>query len=148
MVGMPSVRRTVTVRPPLERVRDYLRDFGHVVEWDPPTSEVEQITPGPVQTGTEWRVVTTFKGRRSTLVYKLTGDAPRTLIFVGTNKTVTATDEIGLRAVPAGTEVDYQARLDFHGLAKLVGPLLGREFERIADGTAVRLVQVLNGLTD
>ncbi|WP_099897448.1 SRPBCC family protein [Streptomyces sp. TLI_171] len=142
---MIEVQRVMAVRRPAAEVLDYLADFGHAVEWDPGTEQCERVDAGPVGPGARWRNVSVFRGRRTELAYVLESWEPDRLRFVGRNRTVTATDEITVRPDGAGASVHYRARLRFHGLARLAGPLLRREFERLADATARRLPEVLDG---
>ncbi|MFD7453712.1 SRPBCC family protein [Kitasatospora sp. NPDC059827] len=142
---MISVERTVFVdRPPGEVLR-YLADFGHTPQWDPGTESCTRLDSGPVAEGACWRNVSRFRGRRTELRYSLEHYGPDRLVFVGRNRTVTATDDITVRASAPGTVVRYRASLRFNGLARLAAPFLRAEFERLADAVAARLPVVLAG---
>jgi len=130
---MVDVSRTLTVRTPLPAVVDYLKDFAHAEEWDPGTVTCVQTTEGPVGIGTEWRNVSQFRGKETTLTYRLDRVEERRLVFVGTNKTATSTDDITFAETADGTAITYHAHVVFHGLAKLVDPLMKKEFDRLGD---------------
>jgi carbon monoxide dehydrogenase subunit G len=130
---MVDVSRTLTVRTPLPAVVDYLKDFAHAEEWDPGTVSCVQTTDGPVGIGTEWRNVSQFRGKETTLTYRLDRAEDRRLVFVGTNKTATSTDDITFAGVDEGTTITYHAHVVFHGLAKLADPFMKKEFDRLGD---------------
>lgn len=65
---------------------------------------------------------------------------PARLLFVGENKTVTATDDLTFRVRSATTTLlTYTASLRFKGVARLAAPFLRPEFERLADEVAATL---------
>ncbi|WP_352230308.1 SRPBCC family protein [Kitasatospora phosalacinea] len=139
------VREMRTVRPAGE-VLAYLADFAHAAEWDPGTAECVPLGAGPPVPGARWRNVSVFRGRRTELVYELAARESDRLVFVGRNRTVTATDEILVDPSPdgSGAVVRYRARLRFHGVARLAEPFLRREFGRLADAVEQRLPAVLD----
>lgn len=143
---MAQVERTLTVRTPVERVAAYLADFAHTEEWDPGTVSCTRSDEGPIVPGARWHNVSEFRGRRTELDYRLTRRDAGRVTFVGRNKTATSTDDFGLSAGPDGTTVRYRATIEFHGLAKLAGPFLKREFERLGDEVVPKLTKVLEGL--
>jgi carbon monoxide dehydrogenase subunit G len=140
---MVAVHRTITVERPLDEVVAYLADFGNTETWDPGTVSCARVGDGPVAVGARWRNVSRFRGRTTELDYRLDRLEPARLVFVGTNRTVTATDDLVFGTAGDSTVVDYRATLDFKGPARLVAPFLRAEFERLADQVAVRLPQVL-----
>ncbi|MET8848979.1 SRPBCC family protein [Amycolatopsis sp. NPDC004625] len=143
---MVQVERTVTVGAPIGPVAEYLADFAHTEEWDPGTISCSRTSPGPIEVGTQWHNVSEFRGRRTELEYRLTRRSAGRVTFVGKNKTATSTDDFTLTAGPDGTTVRYQATIEFNGWAKLAGPLLKREFERLGDEVAPALSRVLGAL--
>lgn len=131
---MVQVSRTLTVRPDVATVVDYLRDFANAEQWDPGTVTCVRIGDGPVEIGTEWRNTSVFRGKETTLVYRLEQAGPTRLVFVGRNKTATSTDTITFRALDGGgTEVTYAVDVVFHGIARLADPFMRKEFDRLGD---------------
>lgn len=142
---MVDVERVFTVTAPLTEIHSYLRDFANAEEWDPGTISCSQSSAGPVAVGTTWKNVSEFRGKETELTYTLTKDSPDHLQFVGENKTVTSTDDIGLAAVDGGTRITYHADFEFHGLAKLAVPFVKGELESLGDKTEAQMTTVLNG---
>ncbi|GJF33267.1 polyketide cyclase [Kitasatospora sp. NE20-6] len=140
---MVAVRRIITVERPADAVAAYLADFARTEEWDPGTVSCTRTDDGPVGVGARWHNVSRFRGRTTELSYRLVRHDPGRLVFVGENRTVTATDDITVTATGPGAVVDYRATLEFKGLARLAAPFLRAEFERLADGVAERLPEVL-----
>ncbi|PYC65457.1 polyketide cyclase [Streptomyces tateyamensis] len=136
---MITVERTIIVERPAGEVLTYLADFGNTPAWDPGTESCTRLDSGPVAAGSRWLNVSRFRGRRSELNYRLETYEPGRLVFVGSNRTVTATDDITVRPEGVRTVLVYRAQLRFHGLARLAAPVLRAEFERLADAVAEQL---------
>ncbi|KPI32706.1 SRPBCC family protein [Streptomyces sp. NPDC048253] len=141
---MVEVERVLTVRHPLDEVVRYLADFSHAQMWDPGTVTCERLGGGTMSVGTEWRNVSEFRGRRTELRYRLVRWEPDRLTFVGRNKTATSTDDMRFEEHAGVTQLTYRAHVDFHGLARLAGPLLQREFERLGDEVSERLPRAVD----
>src|ERR1700754_435726 len=109
---MVDVSRTLTVRAARPDVVNYLKDFANAESWDPGTVSCTQVTDGPVGVGTEWRNVSEFRGRETTLTYRLERLADDELVFVGRNKTATSTDTLSFTTLDSGgTSIPYPAPL-------------------------------------
>ncbi|MFF3448410.1 SRPBCC family protein [Streptomyces sp. NPDC002667] len=131
---MIEVERTLTLRHPLPDVVAYLADFSHAEEWDPGTVTCRPAKAGvPLAEGAEWLNVSTFRGRRTELRYRLARREDQRLTFVGRNRTATSTDDLTFREESGATVLTYRARIEFHGLARLATPFLRGEFERLGD---------------
>lgn len=141
---MITVQRSLLVSLPMDELVTYLQDFGRTEQWDPGTVRCARIDGGPVRTGSSWRNTSRFRGRTTELVYQLETQEPAHLVFVGRNKTVTATDDMRFeRHSGTATLLTYRASLRFKGLARLVTPFLRPEFERLADQVVERLPRAL-----
>lgn len=132
---MNITERTFEVSRDVETVVNYLADFGNAEQWDPGTQSCVRVGDGPVGVGASWHNVSEFNGRQTELEYRLDMMEPGHLVFVGENKTATSTDEI--RVVPAGSgsKITYRSEVVFHGIAKVAGPFVQHEFERLGDKT-------------
>jgi carbon monoxide dehydrogenase subunit G len=132
-----TVRRTITVGKPAAAVFAYLSDFATAVEWDPGTVSCRRIkdgSPQPTGLGAEYENVSRFKGRETTLRYRVERFEPeRTIALRGRNKTVTSVDTISLVGHDGSTEVGYQADFSFNGVARFAEPLLRKSLEKLAD---------------
>jgi carbon monoxide dehydrogenase subunit G len=145
--AMVSVQRTFVVDQPLEVVVDYLKDFSRAQEWDPGTKSCRrEDAEGPVQVGATWHNVSEFRGRETELDYRLEVLKADHLTFVGQNRTATSTDDLSFTTSGEGTAITYRAHVEFHGLAKLAGPFLQSEFERLGDQTEKQMTRVINDL--
>ena len=144
---MIRVVRRFTVAKPATAVIDYLKDFGHAVDWDPGTESCRRQDSGPVGVGSRWHNVSRFLGRRAELSYELTVLEPGHLVFIGTNDGATSTDDIQITSLPGGdSEVSYRVSLKLHGVSKLAAPVVKIAFERIADRTAGQMSEVIAAL--
>ncbi|WP_442805788.1 SRPBCC family protein [Streptomyces sp. NBC_01341] len=122
----------------------YMADFSHTEQWDPGTISCRQVDAGaPVEVGTTWLNVSSFRGRRTELRYELTRMDDDRLTFVGRNGTATSTDDLHFEPDSGGTRITYRARVEFHGLARLATPVLKREFERLGDEVSEQLPAAL-----
>jgi hypothetical protein len=114
-------------------------------ECDPGTLSCRPARAGaPVANGAEWLNVSTFRGRRTELRYRLVRLEDRRLTFVGRNRTATSTDDLTIHEENGVTLLTYRARIDFHGPARLASPFLRGEFERLGDEMAHRMPQAVN----
>ena len=144
---MPDTQRSFTVHAPMDIVLDYLRDFTRAQEWDPGTKSCVRLDEGPIAVGSRWHNVSHVAGKDTELEYTLQQLDRDRLIFIGQNASATSTDDIALTALGIeDTEVTYTSHIEFHGLAKLAGPLLAHRFEQLGDDTQANLVRILNGL--
>jgi carbon monoxide dehydrogenase subunit G len=143
---MPDTERTFTVNQPPTVVQEYLQDFGRATEWDPGTESCTRTDSGPIAVGATWHNVSKIAGRTTELEYRLDRLDPGHIVFIGTNKTATSTDDITLSPVGAGTEINYRSHIEFHGLAKVAGPLMDPILERLGNKTQDNLVRILNAL--
>ena len=104
---MVDVSRTFTVRQPREVIVAYLRDFAHAEQWDPGTVECTQEDDGPIALGTRWHNKSKLYGISTELTYELTRDDPNHIVFSGSNKTATTSDDLSFTDRGDGTTVSY-----------------------------------------
>jgi carbon monoxide dehydrogenase subunit G len=143
---MVSVNRTFTVAKPIEEVVKYLADFAHAQAWDPGTVTCTRIDSGPVRVGSKWDNVSEFRGRKTSLEYRLVSLEPDRLVLEGVNKTVTSTDDMSFTAVPEGTRVSYTATLEFTGIIKFFDWALKGELNKLGDKVEKQMPAVINAL--
>ena len=111
------------------------------------TKSCKPIGPGPIAVGSTWHNVSVFRGKETELTYRLVGREAGRLVFEGTNKSATSTDDMSFEALPAGgSRITYQANIEFHGLIKLVGWAVQGQFDKLGDLTQVQMTRVINGL--
>ena len=142
---MAHARETVSSSRSQQEAFDFLSDFTSTAEWDPGVVRAAKLTDGPVGVGTRFRVEANFMGRTTPLVYVMTAyEPPRRFVVSGENSTVTSLDEVTVETDGAGSQVTYDAERKLKGPAKLLDPLLGLAFGRIADKAIAGLRKALN----
>jgi hypothetical protein len=119
-------------RSPAE-VFAYLAHFSHATQWDPGVVSATDITPGPPDRGSRYRLVTRFLGRSVPLEYRIEEiDTPRRVVLGAENAMVRSTDVIEVAAAPGGgSTVTYEATLTVKGPSVLLTPLVALAFRRI-----------------
>lgn len=141
---MIKVERVMHSNRTRDEIVAYMADFSHAEQWDPGTITCRQVNANdPVEVGTEWLNVSSFRGRRTELRYELTRMSNERLTFAGRNKTATSTDDLHFEPHPGGTRITYGAQVEFHGIARLAAPLLKREFGRLGDEVSQQLPAAL-----
>lgn len=141
-----TVERSFKVAASAATVTAYLEDFTHTEAWDPGTVRCRRLDEGPLGVGARWENTSRFRGRESTLQYRLVTREPHRLVFHGTNRTVAATDDIAVRPHAEGSLVTYRATLTFQGIFRFAEPFLRRSFEALADAVQAKLPGVLDSL--
>jgi len=112
----------------------YLSDFTTAPEWDPGTLACERLDEGPLGEGSEFRLLASVLGRKTSLVYRIVEyDPPNAVTFRGENATAISLDRITFEPSDTGTTVTYDADLTLKGWLKVAGPLFGPVFKRIGD---------------
>lgn len=122
---------TMDVPTPPAAVHAYVSDFKNLPRWDPTIKRVEQITPGPVGTGTRYLVVLSFLGAESQMDYGVREFQPPTrAVLTGVAANAVATDTITIEPTPAGSRLTWQAEITLAWPARLLDPLLKLFFSR------------------
>jgi carbon monoxide dehydrogenase subunit G len=144
---MARYRATVDTPRELEDVFAYLIDFSTTREWDPGVLDAERLNDAAVGEGTEFRLVTEFLGRKTSLIYRIVEyDPPRAVTFRGENATVISNDRIIFEAVGHGTRIAYDADLALKGPLRIADPLLGLAFNRVGDRALAGLRHKLSAM--
>ena len=154
---MVDVERKITVHTSADAVVGYLKDFANAEQWDPGTVSCVRVGSGepdggggaiggPIGVGARWHNVSNFRGRETELDYRLDRLEARRVVFVGTNRTATSTDDLTITEEPGGTVITYHANIVFHGLAKLADPFLKWQFEKLGDEVVGTMTTALMAL--
>lgn len=138
------VERTFTVSLPIEAVFAYLSDFENTEEWDPGTVSTKR-TSGDGGLGTTYANKSKFMGRETELDYEtIAYEEPSLFSCRGRNKTATATDTMTFTRDVDRTQIHYRADFEFHGLVKLVAPLVVKpKLDSLADETIEQIQKTL-----
>jgi len=131
---MARYKATVDSPHSPDAVFAYLSDFTNAQEWDPGTVQSERLGEGALGEGAEFRLVASFLGRKTTLIYRIVEyDPPTAVTFHGENASVVSLDRITFEPSDGGTRVTYDADLTLNGWLRFADPLLGLAFKRIGD---------------
>ncbi|WP_042434713.1 SRPBCC family protein [Streptacidiphilus anmyonensis] len=141
-----TVERSFRVDASRSAVAAYLEDFTHTQQWDPGTVACRRLDVGPIAVGARWENTSRFRGRETTLHYRLLIRRPERLVFRGENRTVQATDDIAILPNGPGSLITYRATLRFKRVFRLAEPLLRGAFDELADAVQARLPEVLETL--
>jgi carbon monoxide dehydrogenase subunit G len=117
-----------------DEVFAYLSDFANTAEWDPGIDRAGKITPGAIDLGTAFRVVSKAMGQEIPFTYRVTEyDAPRSICLVGESSAIVSRDRMTFEQVESGTRVTYEADLSLKGVFTLAEPALRLGFKRVGD---------------
>jgi hypothetical protein len=142
---MAHYQTTVNARGDLEYVFAYLGDFSNCRAWDPSVSEAIRLDDGPLGLGSQFRVVATFLGRNIQLEYVTTTyEPPHRVVFTATLPRLVSVDEITIAQDHDVTSVTYRSDLRALGNFRLLDPLLGFFFQRLASRAREGLERELN----
>lgn len=140
---MITVKRTLVVNVPADRIYAYLVDFETAAEWDAGTVRCTR-TGGDGGIGTTYDNVSKFLGRETTLVYTVTAlEQDRLIAWKGENTSVVSDDTITLSPSGTGTQVTYVAEFTFKGFSKYAAPLLSPALNKLGDNTQQTLRDAL-----
>ena len=74
-----------------------------------------------------------MRGRVAPMEYRITTfEAPRRVVLTGEGSGVSAVDEIRFEPTDTGTRIDYTADIRLGGWMRLIQPLVGGAFEKLA----------------
>jgi hypothetical protein len=102
----------------------YLATFSNAAHWDPGTLAAEALDPGRVTTGSRFRLVVSFLGRRLPLTYEVTHYSVenRDVLLEATSGPLQARDRITVAAAAADDAAAEQALAVTAAEAALSGP--------------------------
>jgi carbon monoxide dehydrogenase subunit G len=134
---MPRLHETIDTRLPIDETFAFIGDFANCPAWDPNTVSSERIDPGPVGVGARYALGVRQRGSVVPMEYRVVAWEPgRRVVLAGEGSNVRATDEIRFETTPAGTRVDYTADINLTGWMRLVQPLAGGAFRKLATDAA------------
>ncbi len=130
---MTRLRETIQTALPIDAAFGLIADFANSQRWDPGVATSERIDPGPVGLGARYRLGVRMRGRVAPMEYRITTFEPsRLVVLTGSGSNISAVDEIRFSEVAGGTQIDYTADIHLGGWMRLVEPLAGGAFRKIA----------------
>jgi len=132
MENMARYETTVGSSIAPEEAFAFMADFSNSPRWDPNTSRATRVDAGPLVVGSSFDLVTAFGGREIELRYTIVEhDPPRRVVLRAEQPRYTSLDTITVEPAASGSTVHYDARLAFHGAARLLDPVMHLLFQRI-----------------
>jgi hypothetical protein len=109
----------------VEEVFDFVADERNEPYYNPRLHDVEQVTPGAIGLGTQFRAKTTVRGRTVPMVIEFTAyDRPRRFGSVTHMATMDIEGGLSFETVPEGTRMRWSWELEPRGIVKLMTPLV------------------------
>lgn len=134
---MTRLQETIETTLPAAAAFAYLADFANSQEWDPGVASAERIDQGPVGVGARYRLGVRIGNRVAPMEYRVSEfDPPNRVVLVGSGSGVSAVDSIVVQRTSTGTRIAYTADINLGGFMRLIQPLLGGTFSRIARDAA------------
>lgn len=144
---MTRLHHVVAVAAPLEQAFAVVADYSHLAEWDPGIARSGRIDTGPLGIGSAFEVAAALGGREVQMRYEIvTFDPPHRVVLDGRGRAIKAVDDIELRSVGTGTEIDVTADLWLTGPLRLGQPLFAPIARRFGARAMTGLREHLGGL--
>lgn len=130
---MPLLHETIETRLEPQAAFDFIADFANASVWDPGTATSRRIDSGPIRTGSRFALGVRAAGSVRPMEYRIVDLEPgRRVVLAGSGSGVEATDTIAFEPSSTGTRIDYQADIRLVGWRRLLEPIAGGAFARIA----------------
>ena len=144
---MPVLREQIETALGIEDAFAFVADFGNAARWDPGVATSEPVDARPTGVGSRYRLGIRMAGRVTPMEYEITRfEAPGRVVLAGHGSGVRAVDDIAFASTPTGTRIEYVADIHLEGLFRLVEPLAGGSFRRIAENARDGMQRTLDEL--
>jgi carbon monoxide dehydrogenase subunit G len=144
---MAVLREQIESRLGIDEAFAFVADFANAERWDPGVAESVRLDDGPVRVGARYRLGVRMGGRVAPMEYEITRlDAAHRVVLAGHGSGVRAIDDITFTAVDGGTRIDYVADIRLQGVMRLLAPLVGGTFRRIAENARNGMQRALDDL--
>ena len=130
---MPQLHETIETRLDPGAAFDFIADFANASAWDPGTATSRRIDDGPIRIGSRFALGVRMAGAVRPMDYRIVELEPgRRVVLEGSGSGVEATDTISFEPSSRGTRIEYRADIRLVGWRRLLEPLAGGAFARIA----------------
>jgi carbon monoxide dehydrogenase subunit G len=130
---MPLLHEIIETRLEPEAAFDFIADFANASAWDPGTATSRRIDDGPIRVGSRFALGVRMAGAVRPMAYRIVELEPgRRVVLAGSGSGVEATDTISFEPSSRGTRIEYRADIRLVGWRRLLEPLAGGAFARIA----------------
>jgi carbon monoxide dehydrogenase subunit G len=130
---MAHVVKRVTTQWTPDQAFAYMADFSHAAEWDPGVAAATRVDTGAVGQGSKFDLTVLIAGRRMTMRYEITDFASGRVTFTSHSGQLHSVDTVTVVSQGGGTEVTYDARINFRGVLRVADPLLNLSFRGVAN---------------
>ena len=130
---MTRLHEEIETTLPLDVAFPFVANFANASRWDPGVESSDTLDPGPPAVGSRYALMVRMGGRFAPMEYKVSVlDPMRRVVLRGSGSGVSAVDEIRFEPSGTGTHIEYTADIRLGGWLRLVQPLLGGSFRKIA----------------
>ncbi len=137
---MARIQATIHANVPPEVAFDLIADFTSTVRWDPGIRSAERLDAGPIGVGARFAVGIALGARTTAAVYTITThDRPTHVVLTTVGPWYRGVDDVRVRAEGEGCVLEWSASFSLRGPGRLLDPLLGVGFRRVAAMAAAGL---------
>lgn len=145
---MSTLKRSLTVTAPLDRVAAYLSDLTTSVEWDPHTESCTRLDDGPVKLGARYDHTRAYGPYRAEVTFEVVEYEPgRRIAWRGDTDLAEGREVFEFAAGEGGTVVTHEVDVQLRGVARFGQRLVPAIMERIADDGTQQLRDRLEQLS-
>ena len=117
------LRETITVPVGMDEAFSFTADFSNIADWDPGVDRSVQADDAPIGPGTRFDLDVRFGGTVLPMQYVITEyEEPTKVVLVGQGERLFVTDTITFAPHDDGTEITYEAEMEFRGWMRFVAP--------------------------
>ena len=134
---------TIHLNKPVEKVFAFLVDMSKLTTWQSNLIKSEQITEGPLHTGSRFREVRRMGKRESEIQGEITAFEPNKRLETKTVSKPQAMVSYSLDPEPNGTRLKYKFVLITTGLMRLLEPLIASSIKKDTEADFETLKHIL-----
>jgi uncharacterized protein YndB with AHSA1/START domain len=126
---------SVHLNQPVEQVFAFLMDTGKLASWQANLIKIEQLTEGPLRTGSRFHEVRRLGKRDSEIESEITALEPNKRLETRTLSEPHVTVSYSFESEDGGTKLTYRFSMPTRGMMRLMEPVIGNSIkkEAIAD---------------
>ncbi len=146
---MARVEGEIVINRPAEDVFDFVADERNEPRYNPRMRGAEQISEGPIGSGTRFRAELETMGRTVPMIVEFTTyERPRRLASVTRSSMMETEGALTFDSVPGGTRMRWSWDVRPRGALRLMTPLVGVIGRRQEQGIWGNLKRLLEGAVD
>lgn len=142
---MPRIEGEIVIERPVDEVFDFVADERNEPRYNPRLARVEQLSAGPIGTGTRFRAEITMRRQAVPMTIEITAyERARRLASTTRMSSMEIEGTLTFDAVAGGTRMRWLWKLTPHGPLKLMSPVMARigdRQERAVWGSLKRLLE-------